>query len=69
MGGISIWQLIIIFVMFSIVLLPCLVALFSSKATGADKALWFILSFIFSWIGYLLFYYLVIKKKSIKSID
>jgi len=67
MGGMSIWQLIILFVMFSIALLPCLVALFSSKATGTDKAVWFILSFIFSWIGYVLFYYLAIKKKSIKS--
>jgi uncharacterized membrane protein YhaH (DUF805 family) len=61
-GGISIWQLLILVLMFCIFVLPWLMALFSKKAKGTEKAVWFLLSFIFSWLGYILYYYLVIKK-------
>jgi uncharacterized membrane protein YhaH (DUF805 family) len=64
-GGVSIWQLLIILIMFSVTLLPGLMALFSKKSHGTDKAVWFLLSFIFSWLGYLPYYYLVVKKKSV----
>ncbi|WP_339386770.1 hypothetical protein [Vibrio caribbeanicus] len=62
MSNISIWQLIIIFFIFIIVVLPWLMALFSKKADGKDKIFWFLFSFFFSWIGYLLFRYIVVKK-------
>jgi hypothetical protein len=62
-GGVSIWQLIILVLIFCIFILPCLMALFSKKANGLDKVVWFFISLLFGWLGYFLYYYLVIKKK------
>lgn len=62
-AGITNIQLLIILFLFIVTLLPGLMALFSQKVHGTDKVVWFLLSFIFSWVGYLLYYYLVVKKK------
>ncbi|AUW07573.1 hypothetical protein C1N51_28555 (plasmid) [Vibrio campbellii] len=62
MGGISVWQLLILVIIFSVTILPWLMALFSKKTEGKDKFLWFLSSFFLSWLGYLTFYYLCIKK-------
>jgi uncharacterized membrane protein YhaH (DUF805 family) len=65
MGGISIWQLLILMVIFALGVLPWLMALFSKKAKGTDKVVWFLVSFFFSWIGYLPYYHFVIKKNNL----
>jgi len=61
MSGISIWQIIIIFLMFSVVILPCVMALFSKKIHGGKKFAWFLLSFMLSWVGYSIFYLTVVR--------
>lgn len=61
MGGISIWQLIILGGMFLVFVLPPLAALFSSKTSGARKFVWFLLSLLLSWIGYLIYYHATVK--------
>jgi hypothetical protein len=67
LGGISIMQFIIILGMFFITLLPCIMALFSKKVAGTDKVVWFLLSFIFSWVGYLSYYFLEVKRKTVRE--
>lgn len=61
MSGISIWQIIIILFIFSIVLLPCIMALASKKVHGGKKFAWFLLSFMLGWIGYAIFYFSVVR--------
>ncbi|MCH2056326.1 MAG: hypothetical protein MK214_06880 [Thalassotalea sp.] len=61
MGGISIWQILIIFFIFIIGMLPWVLALISKKAKGLHKLIWFLMSFFISWIGYLVYYFVVIK--------
>ncbi|MFT6948813.1 MAG: hypothetical protein ACJARP_003247 [Vicingaceae bacterium] len=41
--------------------LPWLLAICSKKAQGHKKVLWFIISFFISWLGYFLYYFIVIK--------
>lgn len=60
MGGISIWQIIILLAVFAIGILPCLMALLSTKVSGGKKLIWFLLSFTFSWLGYLVYYFAVV---------
>lgn len=56
MGGISIFQLLMVFVIFgSFLLIPLLLTLFSKRARGAQKAGWVILVIFTSWIGYAVF--------------
>jgi len=66
-GGISIWQIIILIIPIFFVIAPCLLALFSSKAKGIHKLIWFLLSFFMSWIGYALYFFTVIKEQNYKS--
>ena len=61
MGGISIWQILMIPV-FIIWMLPWILALVSKKAKGAQKVIWFLMSFFISWIGYFVYYFVVIKE-------
>lgn len=63
-GGISIWQMLVLLFIFVIGVLPWLMALISSKVTGYKKAIWFGLSFLFSWLGYV-FYYLVVVRNQV----
>lgn len=55
MGGISIYQLLVVFVIFGSFLIPLLLTLFSKRARGAQKAGWVILVICTSWIGYAVF--------------
>ncbi|MEC7469119.1 hypothetical protein SAMN05216361_0420 [Marisediminitalea aggregata] len=41
--------------------LPWLCALCSRKASGAKKLIWFLLSFFGSWLGYAVYYFLIVK--------
>ncbi|MCP4588338.1 hypothetical protein [Pseudoalteromonas sp.] len=69
MGGISIWQILILTILFAGVILPCILALCSSKAKGHHKFIWFLLSLFFLWIGYAAYYFSVIKKLQDESVQ
>jgi hypothetical protein len=61
LGGISFWQILVIFFILIIGMLPWVLALISSKAKGIHKVIWFLMSFFISWVGYLVYYFVVIK--------
>lgn len=60
--GVSIWQLFVIAILFSIVVLPGLLALMSTKVYGKRKIFWFLASFTASWFGYLIYWLVVVRK-------
>ncbi|ALS33539.1 hypothetical protein PTRA_a2448 [Pseudoalteromonas translucida KMM 520] len=62
LGGISLWQIFILLFVFFVGALPWILALVSKKAEGTNKVVWFLMSFFISWLGYLVYYFLVIKK-------
>ena len=64
MVGISIWQIIIILLLIILVVVPPVKVLLSKKASGWSKFIWFILSVWFSWLGYLAYYYISIKRQN-----
>jgi hypothetical protein len=64
MVGISIWQIIIIFLLIILFIVPPIKALLSKKASGWSKFIWFLLSSWFSWVGYFAYYHLSIKKQN-----
>ncbi len=62
--GFSIWQLLIVLglpLIGLIWVLPWTLALSSDKISGSSKFKWFMLSFLFSWIGYLIYYFVGVK--------
>jgi hypothetical protein len=59
LGAISIWE--VLFFSLFIWLLPWVMALASTKAKGSHKVIWFLMSFLISWLGYLVYYFTVIK--------
>ena len=65
LGGLSIWQLLIVLVMLLSALLPCVLALISSRVAGTEKFVWFLLAFVFSWLGYFVFYFVVARKRPV----
>lgn len=60
MGGISIWSLLIIILIF----FPMIHVLVSSRSHGGAKFGWFLAVFIFSWLGYIVF---LIVTQSVKN--
>ena len=62
--AISIWQLMILLGGAFILLAPCVAALASKKARGWDKALWFLLSFTLSWVGYAGYYFIKVRSSA-----
>ena len=58
-SGISAWQLIAITVMFW----PLVHPLITKQVHGWQKFNFFLFSFLFSWIGYLLYYFISVKRK------
>ena len=54
----TVWSLIVMIVLS----LPPVFVLFSKRATGSTKVLWFILTSIFSWLAYAPFLYITRKK-------
>ena len=62
-GGVTILQVIIIFAMFWIYVHP----LVSKQVRGWQRFNWFILSILFSFAGYLLYYAIAIKWNRRKS--
>ncbi|MGL1957861.1 MAG: hypothetical protein OCD00_11160 [Colwellia sp.] len=43
--------------------LPWILPLISNKVYGMEKFIWFLAGFFASWIGFLVFYYVVVAKK------
>ena len=41
--------------------LPWILALMSKKTSGNNKIIWFLISFFLSWLGFIVYYYLVVK--------
>lgn len=62
LGSISIWQLFMVLFVFILGMLPWVLALMSNKAQGTHKLIWFLMSFFISWLGYLVYYFIVIKE-------
>ncbi len=58
LGGISIWQLLIIVVLF----LPVILVIFSKKARGNNKFIWLAMTLLLWWIGYFAYYFSVVRK-------
>lgn len=54
-GGISIWQLLIMFLIFALFILPMVHVLISRRSHGGAKAGWFLAVFFFSIIAYIPF--------------
>lgn len=44
-------------------IIPLILSLTSKVVDGYHKLIWFLLSFFLSWIGFLVFYYTVVKCK------
>lgn len=63
MLGMSPLQLFIVLFLFCVFLLPWIMALMSKKASGNTKLVWFLLSFFISWLGYFVYYFLVVKQQ------
>ena len=54
--------LLVLFISFSTInILPWVLALISKKASGNNKVIWFLMSFLLSWLGFIVYYFLVIK--------
>lgn len=68
MYGLGIAELIIIFLIL-LSWVPCVLVLFSKKAQGQDKIIWFLLSFFLSWFGYLIFYFVHIRSKNKQNVS
>lgn len=54
-GGTSIWQLLIVFVIIFVILLPPIHVLVSSRSHGGAKFGWFAAVLLFSWLAYIAF--------------
>lgn len=63
MVGISIWQILIIFLLIVLVVVPPVKVLLSNKASGWSKLIWFVLSLWFSWLGYFTYYHISLKRR------
>jgi len=50
-------------VAFIIFVIPLILSLKSNSVSGYHKLIWLFLSLFFSWLGFLVFYFLVIKIK------
>ena len=64
----SIWQIIIFIMLFSLTLLPVLIALTSEKAKGGQKLVWCLVSLFFSWLGFLVYYFFVVRGMSKRNV-
>ena len=60
----SFFQLIVLLFILSITLLPAIIALASNKASGIHKIVWAVISFLFSWLGFLVYYFAVTRGRS-----
>ncbi|WP_420535573.1 PLDc N-terminal domain-containing protein [Alteromonas australica] len=54
--------------LFSLTLLPVLIALTSEKAKGVQKLVWCLVSLFFSWLGFLVYYFFVVRGMSERNV-
>lgn len=64
LGGISIWQLLIILLIF----IPIIHVLASSRSHGGAKFGWFVAVFLFSWLAYIVFLIVTQPQKDAQSV-
>ena len=64
LGGISIWQLLIIF----LILFPLIHVLASGRSHGGAKFGWFAAVFLFSWLAYIVFLIVTQSAKDAASV-
>lgn len=55
LGGVSIWQLLIILAIVFLFIVPLIHVLASSRSHGGAKFGWFMAVFLFSWLAYIVF--------------
>jgi len=50
-----------------IFIMPLVLSLKSKAVSGYHKLIWFFLALFFSWLGFLVFYFTIVKAKSYES--
>ncbi|REL29265.1 hypothetical protein [Thalassotalea euphylliae] len=65
MGELIISPIIIFVLLLLLIVAPWVLALISKRARGTEKLLWFLSAFVASWLGYFIFYFLVLKNRAI----
>ncbi|GIU47281.1 hypothetical protein [Shewanella algidipiscicola] len=48
-------------------IMPLILSLKSKAVSGYHKLAWFFLTLFFSWLGFLVFYFMIVKAKSYES--
>lgn len=54
---------VILLLFFVLNVLPWILALLSKKASGTNKVIWFLISFFLSWLGFIVYYYVVVRSE------
>lgn len=63
MNEIIVWPISIGIIIFLFNVLPWILTLLSNKVEGLEKVIWFIAAFFASWLGYFVFYFIVVRNK------
>lgn len=53
--------LFVVPVLLILLIAPCLSVALSKKVLGTQKLIWFLLSLFFSWLGFITYYFYVVK--------
>ena len=67
MSEVGIWQILIVVAILLLNVLPWILALSSKKVEGLEKVIWFLSAFFASWLGYFVFYFVVVRNKTSPS--
>ena len=67
MSGVTTWQVLIIVAIILLNVLPWILALTSKRVEGLEKVIWFLSTFFASWLGYFVFYFVVVRNKKSSS--
>lgn len=63
------YVLVILLLLFILNILPWVLALVSKKTSGNNKVIWFLMAFFLSWLGFIVYYYLVVKPEWKSSLE
>ncbi|MGQ8364914.1 hypothetical protein [Glaciecola sp. 1036] len=58
--GVS-YFIVFLLLFFVMNVLPWVLALISRKTSGNNKVIWFLMSFFLSWLGFIVYYFIVVK--------
>ncbi len=64
----SMMQIFLLLLIFLIFILPMILPLHSKRVQGNEKFMWFLSSALLSWVGYLVYYYVVVRHKPSVSV-